>query len=151
MKKINLLFFFSMALFFACNNTAQEQGEQEDATDTTETVTNTPLTAVEASFSCRELTGDDEPLPLFEVVLDINGEAMVVDSTNACEVFAKTDYEKYDIPANAITACGGWYAGAGDYYYLVRKQDELSLMQGWQDEGQEDEGFHYVEVRKISL
>ncbi len=151
MKKINLLFFISLMLFFSCNNASQEQGEQEDVTDTTETVTNTPLTAIEASFSCRELSGEETPQPLFEVILEINGNAMVVDSTNACEVFAKTDYERYDIPANAISACGGWYAGAGDYYYLVRNQDELSLMQGWQDEGQEDEGFHYVEVKKINL
>lgn len=147
MKSINILFFFVLSSFLACNNpnTSQEEAEQTDTTATSQTEEKpSPLKAVEASLSCRDISTEDSVYPQFEVNLDVNGQNMVLDTINACGVFTRQDYEQYEIPPTALTACGGWYAGAGDYFYLVRDQDRLMVMQGWQDEGQEDEGYHYV-------
>ena len=55
-----------------------------------------------------------------------------------------------NIPSNAITACGSWYAGAGDYFYLIPdKRNMLKVFQGWQDEGQETPGYHWKKAKEI--
>lgn len=54
-----------------------------------------------------------------------------------------------DIPGNAIQSCGGWYAGGGDYYYLVPTGSGVAVYHGWLDEGVDDAGYHWEELRKI--
>ena len=59
-------------------------------------------------------------------------------------------FSDMDIPSNAITACGSWYAGAGDYFYLIPdKRNMLKVFQGWQDEGQETPGYHWKKAKEI--
>lgn len=62
----------------------------------------------------------------------------------------KSQFSDMDIPSNAITACGSWYAGAGDYFYLIPdKRNMLKVFQGWQDEGQEKPGYHWKKSKEI--
>ena len=73
-----------------------------------------------------------------------------MDSINVCNIFGKDEYVSHLIPKDAISACGGWWAGAGDYLYLVYQGDDAVVMAGWQAEEQEDEGYHYKELKRIS-
>jgi len=153
MKPINfLLLLFVLFLFNCTNNSQSSQGnEATDTSVTEETNPNVVLEAVEANFLCRQLSQEDDIYPLFELSIQVSGTSTVLDTVNACGIFTQADYEQYEIPPNALSACGGWYAGAGDYFYAVRNQDELSIIRGWQGEGQEEPGFHYTEVQKIAL
>ncbi|MEY3049430.1 MAG: hypothetical protein RL365_1468 [Bacteroidota bacterium] len=66
------------------------------------------------------------------------------------ELVEKSQFPDMDIPSNAIDACGSWYAGAGDYFYLVPdKRNMIKVFQGWQDEGQETPGYHWKKVKEI--
>src|SRR3989338_5402261 len=54
----------------------------------------------------------------------------------------------YDIPADALASCGGWWAGGGDYFYAIWENNNVVVYQGWQDEGQKDNGFHWKAVKR---
>ncbi|MEM6377864.1 MAG: hypothetical protein AAF705_06610 [Bacteroidota bacterium] len=110
-------------------------------------VTTKPLAMV-AKFTCKDLTVD-EAMPRFEVALDLNDTLHVIDTIMSCSVFSEDEYAQYQIPKEAVSACGGWWAGAGDYFYATFEANVCTVMQGWQDEQQEDEGFHYEQVRRM--
>jgi hypothetical protein len=57
--------------------------------------------------------------------------------------------EEMEVPADAIASCGCWYAGGGDYYYLLRSTTGITVFHGWLDEMQEDEGYHWEEMKTI--
>lgn len=57
--------------------------------------------------------------------------------------------EEMEIPENAIASCGCWYAGGGDYYYIARSAAGITVFHGWLDEAQEDEGYHWEEMKTI--
>lgn len=60
------------------------------------------------------------------------------------------DYEQYDIPKKAKTACGGWYAGTGDYFYSIEENGVIKIFYGWADEEQDEKGFHWEIFTEIT-
>ena len=51
----------------------------------------------------------------------------------------------------AIDACGGWWAGAGDYLYLVSNGDDnYTVMQGEMHEEKETNDYDYKMVINLS-
>lgn len=75
------------------------------------------------------------------LVAKVMGDATLVE---------KSQFPDMDIPSNAIDACGSWYAGAGDYFYLIPdKRNMLKVFQGWQDEEQETPGYHWKKSKEI--
>lgn len=65
-------------------------------------------------------------------------------------LYNKEQYAGMDIPADAIAACGGWYAGGGDYYYIVPTPTGIAVYQGYEDEGQEDAGYHWEKIKEMN-
>jgi hypothetical protein len=131
-------FIVATLLIIACQPKADTPGTPEAT-----------VTSVDASLSCTSLGEDENGIPKNLVVLYLNGKKHQIDTITACENIATTDYNRYGIPAEAATACGGWWAGAGDYFYATVEGNVCMVMQGWQDEQQEDEGFHYEQVRRF--
>lgn len=135
-----------IALVFACQS---NQSEPENSnTEEKEAAINAP--SIDAQFYCRDLTTSDD-MPRAEVSLYLNKARYVIDTIQTCDLFEPADYAKYEIPAEAISACGGWWAGAGDYLYAIVEEDVCIVMQGWQDEQQEDDGFHYERARSFKV
>jgi hypothetical protein len=112
-------------------------------------------------YACAPDTGPDEMpdarllcetregemgIPESEVYTIIDDQKIKIANISACDSIPREQYVDYDIPDSALAAVGGWYAGAGDYLYIVREADQLAYYQGWQDEMQEDEGFHYTRI-----
>ena len=52
--------------------------------------------------------------------------------------FAKSGYKDQGVPASALTACFGWWAGAGDYLYVVRQGKSLAVFRREADEAGPD-------------
>lgn len=66
------------------------------------------------------------------------------------EVYLMKEFREKEIPGEALAACGGWYAGGGDYYYLViNKNNGIDVYHGWQDEGQTDSGYHWTKETEL--
>jgi hypothetical protein len=65
------------------------------------------------------------------------------------ELIEKTDYAAKGIPKKALSACGAWWAGAGDYFYAIKADNSLAIYKGWQDETQTEKGFHWTKFKVI--
>lgn len=83
----------------------------------------------------------------YAVLLTVDGKTTAIDTVLACETIPASNFDQYDIPKTAKSACGGWWAGAGDYFYATIEENKVVVYQGWQDEQQEDEGYHWKAMK----
>lgn len=126
----------------ACNQSPKQQQEQAVAPPSASQVVPT--------FVIKEVKKQsDDEIPQVEVSLQLGEKTMSVAKVNACALLPKEEYAQYEIPSGALAACGGWYAGAGDYFYITENATHWLVMQGWQDEQQTDKGYHYSQ--KLSV
>lgn len=132
----NLLWFIPLAIFSQC---APDSSSKEKENP------------VVVSFTCETRIDEATGSPFSEAYLLVGEQKVKVADIGACDPFEAASFADYQIPPNALAACGGWWAGAGDYLYVVREENTLKVFQGWQEEGQEDEGFHYKEVYSLKL
>lgn len=49
-------------------------------------------------------------------------------------VLDRTDYKLHDVPATAVTACTGWWAGQGEDMYVIRRNKHLVVYIRYLDE-----------------
>jgi len=162
MKK--LLALITAGFLVSCSaDQTTEMPEENLTTPSTDSVTTIPenkesevVDTVEETLLIAELTcvdkGMDEwDVPHSEVLVKIGDKLEKVAECLACQTITQEDYSDYDVPKNAISACGGWWAGGGDYFYAIRNSDnEIEVYAGWQDEGQmedNDTSFHW-ELKK---
>ena len=103
------------------------------------------------SFRCEALGEDENEVPKVQVFLVVNDESIKIADVNACDPIESAEYQRFNIPNNAVAACGGWWAGAGDYFYAVEIRDQILVMKGWQEENQEDDGFHYEQLTSVPI
>lgn len=136
MKK---LLFLSL-LFWACQN--------DSAGDKTPAAASIPVVTLSCTTATDESTGN----PMAEIFLEFGEQKMkIADAGITCEPIVPASYGDFQIPAEAVSACGGWWAGAGDYFYALVKDGKIVVYKGWQAEEQEDEGFHYEVLREVPL
>lgn len=120
-------------------NAASEEKEDETV------VLETPPKSVQ--LKGKFLKEDEYGSSYYAVLLTVDGKTTPIDTVNACEVIPASNYDQYDIPKAAKSACGGWWAGAGDYFYATIEKNKVVVYQGWQDEQQEDEGYHWKAMK----
>jgi hypothetical protein len=108
---------------------------------------NPPSRDVKSSFFFKELP-EDEGMPRTTVSVRV-GETdyRIADVSGKATLTERDKYASMGIPGQAIAACESWWAGSGDYFYLTPEGGGTALYQGWVDEAQEDEGYHWKKVR----
>ena len=79
-----------------------------------------------------------------------NKMTQIAKITGNTEMIDKKEFTEKGIPKNAIAACGAWWAGAGDYFYLLKTPKGIAVYKGWQDESQQDKGYHWTKLKEIS-
>jgi hypothetical protein len=111
-------------------------------------------TKLDVKFKIKYAGMDNNETPSSKIYLSISGKEIYIASIQvAAELIEKSDFPKYDIPKNALSACGGWWAGGGDYFYTVQSKSGLTVYQGWQEDGvpeQADFGFHWKKTKEIA-
>lgn len=105
---------------------------------------------VKPTLICETVSLNDT-LPIFEVFALIEESKMKIADVNNCDAIAAKDFGQYQIPAQAINAVGGWWAGSGDYFYIIEEGKELAVYQGSIDEMQEENDYGYEKVITFSL
>ena len=55
--------------------------------------------------------------------------------TAECMELRRAHYTLYDVPATAITACRSWWAGQGEFLYVLRRGKQLVIFLREEDEG----------------
>ncbi len=145
-KNISLTFIFIVSfVLFSCG-----KAKSNEIVDKKDSVLVPPPIPIEepktVQLKCISKGEDEYGSPQNDVVLSIDGKDSVIAKTLACEDITNADYKRLDIPSEATTACGGWWAGGGDYYYAYIEDGKVKVFHGWQDEGQNDDGFHWEEM-----
>lgn len=141
----------SIIIFSQCGGADSNETEtvinEKTSTDTTLTQS---IEISSAEFVMEYNNNDEMPQTLISIV--INGVKHEVKTISGmADLIQKEQYEIMDIPSNAIAACGGWWAGAGDYFYMVNNSNAVVIYHGWQDEMQEDDGYHWELLKEIEL
>ena len=146
MKNLILLSALSLS-FAACNNAAKNE--------TISSQSDMQMPAVVSSIAFESAyvgkPGEEDEIPLYQVALTVNGQKTILDTVSSCTPIPKEDFKSKEIPQTALAAAGGWWAGAGDYFYAIQEGNDVVVMAGWQDETQEDEGYHYKAFKKIPI
>jgi len=95
---------------------------------------------------------ENEGIPKSKIILNFEGElAEITTITGTCEIISKDRFTSYQIPHDALAACMGWYAGAGDYFYVILRENIPVVYKGWQDEMQDSDGYHWEEMMSVYL
>jgi len=138
MKK--LLFLFCAAIFFgSCVSDSQEQSSTVPDTTGGKTVT----------LFCEPDGSSDPETESKNTVFMLYGDSKVkLGEVAVCDIIPKENWEELAIPADAEVACGGWWAGAGDYFYAIRKGGKISVFQISVDEMME-EGAKPIEIYAV--
>lgn len=91
-----------------------------------------------------ENTMDETDTPKAKIYIEFNGKNTLVESVygNASQI-EPAQFEDFDIPVEALSACQSYWAGAGDFFYFVKSEKGLTVFSGWQDGEQEGTGFHW--------
>lgn len=145
--KLTAILFFTI-LTAGCGSETGKTKKENEVSKPAEQPVHPETTDTTTSLVIKVLPDIEGGIPQRLVLLSDHGKQTVIDTVNNCEPITNDHYADYDIPANASVACGGWYAGGGDYYYLVIRDGKPALFYGWQDEMQKDKGFHWHE-RKL--
>lgn len=69
--------------------------------------------------------------PHSQLALSIDGKQVPIqgDVREVLKPMDRSDFEPHLVPKNAIIACSGWWAGAGDVFYVSRKGTRLRIYQ----------------------
>ena len=142
MKKIIPFLILGTIAFTGCESGTSKAGEGKDTTKVAVPPNVSEARPKVVSLFCRDI-GEVEGIPQREIALYLDEMETILDTIHACESIAPESYASMDIPAKAISAAGGWFAGAGDYFYAIYEGAGVRIYYGWQDEGQEDNGYHW--------
>jgi hypothetical protein len=166
MKKPQLLYFFTFIILFSqcaddqsetdntLNETEQQQLKaQSDSLAQLQLLDS--LTPPEVQQSIVEFVtkyNNSDEMPSTLVSVNINDNLYEIKTvTGQMNPLNKEQFAEMEIPNKAIAAIGGWWAGAGDYFYIISSQKGYEVYHGWQDEMQEDSGYHWKLEKTISV
>ncbi len=135
---------FACLLFASCKNEPSRQKGNDSMDKPAQTIEQ-----ADVFLLCQEVTGETDA-PAYEVFLQLADSKVKVADILNCETLTPDAFEQYQIPANGISAVGGWWAGAGDYLYVVEEDGQYVVKQGEMYEGKEDDNFFYKVMAKYS-
>jgi hypothetical protein len=84
-----------------------------------------------------EIREDAAGNPRGKIMLAIGERKVVIlpKATSQFRVLEASDYKSHDVPAAALAACSGWWAGKGEDLYVLRRKKDLVVMIRYLDEG----------------
>ena len=94
---------------------------------------------------------DKSGTPSTDVFLRVGGKQTLVmrQAQEEFEALPRSSYKDHAVPAQALAACAGWFAGAGDDLYVIRRGRSLVVYRKQQDEQAPD--FPWKRLKVIAL
>jgi hypothetical protein len=93
---------------------------------------------------------DSIGIPYSKISVDYNdSRTFLMEIAGIAEIQNGNALDPDEIPKDALSTCGCWYAGGGDYFYLTPTGTGIAVYHGWLDEGVNDPGYHWEEMKKI--
>ena len=130
--------------FAACKSDPNQNGDENN----TNIIKHTDVLLL-----CQEVkqSEEEEALgPAHEVFLQLAESKVKVADILTCETIKPEQYEQYQIPIKAISAVGGWWAGAGDYLYVIEEDGNYVVKKGEMFEESEDGNYNYQVIATYS-
>ena len=86
--------------------------------------------------------------PRGTVFLIVGGRKVLIlpKAASQYRLLKQTEYESHGVPAIAITACTGWWAGRGEDLYVIRRKKQLQVFIRYLDEGAETTAYKLLKV-----
>lgn len=160
---MNRLWLYTLIIFFAaCTTGEQESPTDADVVEDSLEITKSPRsdslnakTPAETPratlrFICRDI-GQGMDNPLYEVSLLVGSAYYTLDTIHTCNTIHRADYDEFEVPDQAMSACGGWWKGSGDYFFAYEDMGDIVVMHAWQTEEQSTQGYFYKEARRLQL
>lgn len=99
-----------------------------------------------------EIKKDGDENPQGKVYLIVNGRKVLVrpDAGAEYSVVERADYKSRNVPATAITASTGWWAGQGEDMYVLRRKNQLIVYIRYLDEGSGIGGYRRLKTILLS-
>lgn len=95
------------------------------------------VSALTVELVCEDM-GSDDFQPHFGVYAVVNeSKTKIKEIATMCEPIAAEEYADLEIPSEAVAAVGGWWAGAGDYFYARKESEKVTFYYAAVDEMQE--------------
>ena len=136
---------------FSCKNNSEKTPAEPTNADTT-SVAATTDSVRNANFVIVKKGEDAQSVPHSDIMLSVNGKQSLLKTiAGEASQIPTTEYERYQIPANAVDACGAYYAGGGDYFYVIMNNGTPEVYAGWEEEPQGDDqkpdtGYHWKKM-----
>lgn len=107
---------------------------------------------VVTKFTFKSYPEDANGMPHSDIFLTFGKKVAKIDKvTGNADLTDRSLFVENKIPNTALSACGSWWAGAGDYFYVVQEKNKLVIYKGWQAEEQTDRGFHWKRYKSVIL
>ncbi len=144
MNKLMLASLLAITFLLGCTNDPPENQQQL----TTTTTTGAAIDPATIKFICQSAQDPnmEADAPRHEVYLQIGSSKIKVADILNCEILAKEFYEQNQIPPAAIAAVGGWWAGAGDYLYIIEENGNYVVKKGFTGEELQNNDFGYKTI-----
>lgn len=147
MKKIVFACFIATCLLAACKS--DTSGNQSDGERANVTAAIDPGT-IKLICSPVEEPNMEADAPKHEVFIQMGDSRIKIADILNCQAIEASAYEQYQIPSGALSAVGGWWAGAGDYLYVELQGDLFVVKQGEMFEEKTDNDYGYKTVMTFS-
>ena len=144
--KLRLLFALYLFMLVACNRNEEERYARLEQEKVAYNLTDW----VKADLLCEEIRNADDSDPLAVVYLSQLDQQHILDTVYTCSVIAPQMYISYNIPRHALSACGGWWAGRGNFYYALQEGDSIAVMHASPVQG-DTLGFEYTLIKHIPV
>ena len=142
--------FFVVLFITACNSTSPESTSENSMSDTTNTIVeenNSTAESTSAEFIIESLP-DTLDMPKSLIYVQIGDQKIELATINGIvQKFSQDDMA--GLPENAVAACGAWWAGAGEYFYIASSEVKWQVFEGWMEETQEAPGYHWELLQEI--
>lgn len=148
MKKLMLISVVILVAFTACQNDPQSGDTAAKTTETTTAIDPSTITLVCEPVEEPNMEAD---APRHEVFIQIGEKKVKVADILACTTLTPDLYGPYQIPAEALSAVLGWWAGAGDLIYVVEEGGQYVVKQGYAAEEMENNDFGYKTVLTFAM
>ncbi|PVY42939.1 hypothetical protein [Pontibacter virosus] len=144
--KLRLLFALYLITLVACNQKEEEQYERLEQEGAVDDVSSW----VKADLQCEEIQNADEDNPLAVVYLSQVEMQYVLDTVYTCSVISPQMFTSFGVPRHALSACGGWWAGQGNFYYTLHEGDSISVMHA-RPVQRDTVDFQYTLLRRVPV
>lgn len=162
MKKLSILFgvmIIAVIMFSSCKNASEAPIDEEDFTEDTLKVSNEVVQEIIIDSASKE--NSLLKFKIMPIESDINGNPsskiyvstdlaldFVASVIGKATIIKKNEFDKMNIPTEAVTACGSSWEGIGTYFYIIDAKSGYKIFKGSQDEP--DSEYKWEEFQQIN-